>query len=123
MPLVVCVEDEPGIRELFVEELTDAGYQVIEAENGKQGLEVVLEHQPDLVLSDWLMPEMSGGELLTALRREHPGFAELPFVLVTAFADKTHTDSSQGIAADAYLTKPVDFDLLLDTVAGLLKAA
>ena len=123
MPLVVCVEDEPGIRELFVEELTDAGYEVIEAENGKQGLEAVLQHRPDLVLSDWLMPEMSGGELLTALRREHAGFAELPFVLVTAFADKTHTDSSQGIAADAYLTKPVDFDLLLDTVAGLLKAA
>lgn len=123
MPLIVCVEDEAGIRELFVEELTDAGYDVIEAENGKQGLEVILEHRPDLVLSDWLMPEMSGGELLTALRHEHPGFAELPFVLVSAFADKTQVDPSQGIAADAYLSKPIDFDLLLDTVADLLRAA
>ena len=123
MALVLCVEDEPGIRERLVEELTDAGHQVIAAENGKQGLQAVLEHRPDLVVSDWLMPEMSGGELLAALRREHPGFAELPFVLVTAFADKTQTDRSQGIAPDAYLTKPVDFDLLLDTVAGLLKAA
>ena len=123
MPLVLCVEDEAGIRELLVEELTDAGYQVIEAENGKQGLQAVLEHRPDLVVSDWLMPEMSGGELLTALRREHPGFVTLPFVLVSAFADKPPAKPSHDIAADAYLTKPVDFDQLLDTVAELIKPA
>jgi CheY-like chemotaxis protein len=120
MATVICIEDEDGIRELIAEELTDAGHNVIEAVNGKQGLDLILQQRPDLVVSDWLMPEMSGGELLKALKQDYPQFADVPFLLVSAFVDKARVDQALGSGADAYLTKPIDFDLLLETVDDLL---
>jgi len=120
MALIVCVEDEAGIRDLIAGELTDAGHEVIEAADGNEALEVIMRYGPDLVVSDWLMPKMSGGELLKTLRRDHPQFADMPFVIVSAFIDKEYVEQSTGLGVDAYLTKPIDFDLLLETVNRLL---
>ena len=123
MATIVCVEDEPAIRGLIAAELADAGYDVVEAGDGKQGLDMILEQSPDLVVSDWKMPEMSGGDLLRALRYDHPETANLPFVFVSAFVDKEYVDTGSKLGAAAHLTKPVDFDLLLKTVSGLIEAA
>ena len=60
MAKIVCVEDESDIREDIVETLEDAGYEVLQAENGRKGLEVILETEPDLILSDITMPDMNG---------------------------------------------------------------
>lgn len=120
MAKIVCVEDEPAIRALIVDELTDAGHEILEAGDGKQGLDVILEQCPDLVVSDWKMPEMSGGEMLRALRYDHPQHADLPFVFVSAFVDKEYVDAGSKLGAAAHLKKPVDFDLLVKTVSELL---
>ena len=85
-PLILCVEDEADIRGDITEELRDAGYETVEAANGREGLQAMTEHKPDLVLCDITMPVMNGYEMLTALRDDHPDFADLPFVFLSALA-------------------------------------
>lgn len=120
MTKIVCVEDEEMIRALIVDELEDAGYQVVQAADGAEGLNVILNEQPDLVLSDWLMPQMSGPDLLSALRQDHPDCAALPFVFVSAYSDDQSCNEGVRLGASAYIPKPVKFDFLLDTVARLI---
>lgn len=112
MQSVIYVEDEASLREDVADELTEAGYQVYQAEDGLDGLHAILEHKPDLILSDISMPRMNGHELLLAVRK-HPGFEEVPFLFVSALSD--HKDMLEGIrlGADDYMTKPFDFDILL----------
>lgn len=123
MAKIVYVEDEAVIRAGIVDELVDAGYDVIEAADGRAGLEAVLQHDPDLVISDWLMPDLSGYELLKTLRYDHPKFAGTPFVFVSAHADGHYVEKGLKLGAAAFLIKPVDLDVLLATVAKLLKHA
>ena len=120
MAKIVYVEDEVEIRASIVDELVDAGHDVIQAANGRAGLAAVLQHDPDLVISDWLMPEMSGFELFQALRCDHPKYAAIPFIFVSAHADRHYVETGLKLGADAYLTKPVDFDALLEAVDFLI---
>ena len=120
MQTVLCIEDETEIRETIAEELVDAGYKVIQATNGKEGLDCLFQHGPDLVLCDINMPIMDGYELLSVLRRDHPHLAEVPFIFLSANADRSHVVAGKELGADAYLTKPIDFDLLTATVGARL---
>ncbi len=118
---LLCIDDEPELRMLLVEELEDAGYRVLEAENGEEGLSMILSERPDLVLSDVSMPGMNGFELLATLRREHPAIsARLPFVFLTALGDRDSQIRGRKLGADDYLVKPVDFDLMLATIESRL---
>jgi len=117
---IVCVEDEATIRDDLVEELSDQGHQVIAVGDGQAGLEAIWEHHPDMVICDFLMPRMSGGDLFQKLKDDFPGFENLPFVFLSAHADERHVQDGVKMGADAYLTKPVNFDLLIETVDGLL---
>ena len=119
--LILCVEDEADIRGDIVEELRDAGYETMEAVNGKEGMEAIAAHKPDLVLCDITMPEMNGYEMLTALRDNHPEFADLPFVYLSALADRKDILAGRQLGADDYVTKPVDFEMLLATVKSRLR--
>ncbi len=121
MTRIVLVEDEAHIREDIVEELTDVGHEVIAVTNGREGLQAILRHRPDLVICDCLMPVMTGAELLGALRRDYPEFDDMPFVFLSAHADKTHVEDGLAIGADLYLVKPIDFDLLIESVEALLE--
>ncbi|PLX36353.1 MAG: hypothetical protein C0606_16840 [Hyphomicrobiales bacterium] len=116
MATILCIEDERDLRDDLVEELEEAGNTVLQAENGKQGLEMILEHQPDLVCCDINMPVMNGRELLHELRTKHPEFVEMPFMFLTAYADREHVLEGIRMGVDDYLTKPVDFDLLVAKV-------
>ena len=120
MATILCVEDEMDLRHDIVEELRGAGHDVIEAENGEKGLEAILTCRPDLVLSDITMPVMNGYELMRAIRSEHPEIAEMPFIFLSALADKQHIVSGRKLGADDYLVKPIDYDLLLATVESRL---
>ena len=121
MARILSVEDEADIQADIVEELVDAGHEVITAMTGAEGLAAVIEHTPDLIICDSLMPVMTGLEFFTRLRRDYPEMNEVPFIFLSAHADKTHVEDGLERGADAYLTKPVDFTELMEAVESLLE--
>lgn len=116
MAKILCVEDEEVIRQLVVEELQDEGHETIEAANGQEGLDAILKYKPDLVLCDVNMPVMGGHELLEKLRESHPELADMPFIFLSALADRKDIIAGSKLGADDYLTKPIDFEMLLISV-------
>ncbi|HEY8576167.1 MAG TPA: response regulator [Devosia sp.] len=116
---ILCVEDEADLRADICEELVAAGYQVDEAGNGQEALERLKARSYDLVLCDITMPRMSGLDLLRLVRQE-PGLAELPFIFLTALAGRRDIIAGKEAGVDDYLTKPIDFDLMLITIAARL---
>ena len=112
MAKVLCVEDEPEIRDVIVEELIDFGHDVETAEDGKLGLEAALQFQPDVILSDFLMPRMTGPEMIRTLRDGHPEFSATPCVVISAYANDRHRSEATEAGVTLYLTKPIDFDRL-----------
>lgn len=118
---ILCVEDEVLLREDIVEELEDEGYSVLQATDGHEALKVILEHKPDLVVCDITMPRKNGYELLKEVRGNYEIFAEMPFIFLSALADKEHVIAGLRLGADNYLTKPVDFDLLRAKVRASLR--
>lgn len=121
MAKVLCVEDEELLREDIVQELIEAGYDVIEAANGSEGYAAILEHAPDLVLCDLMMPDMPGLKLLEILRQDS-AHSSTPFIFLTALAEKEHILAGKRLGVDEYLTKPVDFELLTETVRARLSS-
>ena len=120
MTKILCIEDESDIRQVLVEELSDVGYEVVEAADGRLGLEAILQQKPDLVLCDISMPVMDGHALLETLRSDHPELADLPFIFLSALAERQHIVLGKKLGADDYLTKPVDFELLFATIESRL---
>jgi len=120
MARILCIEDEVLLRRLIAAELKDSGHDILEAGNGVEGMAAVLAQRPDLVLCDINMPVMDGVELLSELRRNHPEAANIPFLFLSALADRKDVIAGMRLGADDYLTKPVDLDLLLVTVEARL---
>ncbi|PHS78318.1 MAG: hypothetical protein COB59_07650 [Rhodospirillaceae bacterium] len=110
---ILCIEDEADIRLMLAEELEDEGYKVFVAENGREGLTSIQIVQPDIILCDINMPVMGGYDVLKELRTNHPKFADTPFIFLSAFADRKDIISGLELGADDYLTKPIDFEMLL----------
>lgn len=121
MTRVLLIEDEAPVREMLVDELTALGYDVSEAENGERGLEVFLRVEPDIVLCDRAMPGMSGYQVLERLRGVYPQYRDVPFVFLTALTDQRDKAAVEHLGADAYLEKPVDFDVLHQKIQMLIK--
>src|SRR5580700_1651591 len=109
---VLCIEDESETATLIAEELIDRGFEVSIAYSGQDGLAAILRERPDLVLSDISMPGMSGFELLERLIRLAPPFEAIPFIFLTALADRDNELRGRRLGADDYVTKPIDFDIL-----------
>lgn len=116
---LLCVEDEADLRADICEELVAAGYIVDEASNGMEALALLLAGPYDLVLCDITMPRMSGLELLKKVRLESD-LADLPFIFLTALAGRNDIIAGKEAGVDDYLTKPIDFDLMLITIAARL---
>jgi DNA-binding NtrC family response regulator len=112
---ILLVDDDEGVRSLCREELTDQGYQVIEAENGKEGLEKVKEKHPDLVILDMVMPEMDGMEALPRILRKK---RNIPVILYTGHTG--YQEDFMSWAADAYVVKSSDLSELKEQVRQLL---
>ncbi len=121
MSTVLCIEDEAHLRQIIVEELEDEGYNVLQAGDGREGLKMILKHSPDMVVSDITMPNMNGHELLVELRARHPEYAEMPFVFLSALAEKEQVMEGLELGADDYLSKPIDYDMLLVKVKSGLR--
>lgn len=119
--LILCVEDEEALRRDIADELFEAGYRVIEAATGEQALAQCAVARPDLILCDICMPGMDGYAVLRALHDEPGGYADIPFLFLSALADRREVVEGKLLGADDYLTKPIDFDLLLATVHARLR--
>lgn len=119
---ILCIEDDRETAALIAEELLDRGYDVTVTHDGREGLAAILRIMPDLVLSDISMPAMSGFELLERLTALAPRFSYMPFVFLTALTDRDNELKGRLLGADDYVTKPIDFDLLVTIIAARLKA-
>lgn len=117
---ILVIEDSEEVRENISELLTLAGYDVIEAENGKKGLKTALGEKPDLILSDIHMPELDGYGVLRALEN-NPELCDIPFVFISEKAEPADFRYGMDLGADDYLAKPFTGDELLRIVAGRLK--
>jgi len=117
---ILCIEDDRETAALLLEELTDRGYAVYVAHDGRDGFEAILKNMPDLVLSDISMPVMSGFELLERLVDLAPRFSKMPFLFLTALGDRDNELKARRLGADDYVVKPIDFDLLDTIIAARL---
>jgi two-component system, OmpR family, alkaline phosphatase synthesis response regulator PhoP len=122
MPRILAVDDEPNIVRLIEVNLTRHGYQVETANNGVQALEKIRASRPDLVVSDVMMPEMDGFELLSSIRRD-PALESLPVIMLTAKAGDKDVMSGYSRGADMYLTKPFNPAELLAFVKRILQSS
>ncbi len=102
---VLIVDDEAPIREMIAVALQIAGYQCLEAENAQIAHALIVDHQPDIILLDWMMPEISGLELARRLKRE-PMSAEIPIIMLTARGEEDNKIQGLEAGADDYITKP-----------------
>ncbi|MBJ3783174.1 response regulator [Devosia sediminis] len=116
---LLCIEDETDLRADMCEELTAAGFDVDEAGDGREALDLLLSEHYDLVLCDITMPGMSGIELLRTVRRQER-LADLPFIFLTALTSRQDVIVGKQAGVDDYLTKPIDFDLMLITISARL---
>lgn len=102
---VLIVDDEAPIREMLSVALHMAGYQCLEAANAQTAHTLIVDHQPDIVLLDWMMPEVSGIELARRLKRD-PITADIPLIMLTARGEEDNKIQGLEAGADDYITKP-----------------
>jgi DNA-binding response OmpR family regulator len=113
MKTIVIVDDEFGLADVLAATLSDIGFRVLSATNGNQGLEVMAEHPPDLVILDYMMPLLDGAGVLKAMRAS-PRLAAVPVIMISAVPESVLRARCQGYAA--FLRKPFDFEALLNAV-------
>jgi len=112
---ILLIEDQAPMRRNLALMLELEGYEVLTAANGRVGVELALQHRPDLVLCDVMMPELDGYGVVQRLR-ENPATVTTPFVFLTARGDRGDVRIGMNFGADDYLTKPVIRDDLLAAV-------
>ena len=118
---ILCVEDEELLLADIEEELQEGGYQTLSARNGKEAIEILKEKKVDLVLCDIMMPMINGLTTLKLIRERLPQHDETPFIFLTAKATREDILMGRKLGADDYLTKPIDYDILLTTIETRLK--
>ncbi len=117
MPKILLVDDDPLITKPIARSLLQHGYQTIIAHNGRKGLEMALEQQPDLVVLDIMMPEMDGWELCKVLRQQ----SSVPILMLTALDDEIDRILGLELGADDFLTKPISARELLARIRAMLR--
>jgi PAS domain S-box-containing protein len=117
---VLLVEDEPALRRLIRRMLEGRGYRVLQASNGEEGLRIgeARLHELDLLITDFVMPLMSGAELSRALLSHRP---ELPVLFLSGYADGDVDDVAGGVGRSRFLQKPFNDDAFYEAVRGLLE--
>ncbi len=117
MATLLVIDDELPIRQNLARFLSLEGHQVLQAADGEAGLALALgEPRPDLVLCDVMMPRLNGYELLAALRADPRG-RDLPFVFLSASAEKERLEQALEQGASGYVTKPFNLAQLKDVLA------
>lgn len=117
MTSVLLVDDEKMITDPLVRALSQAGYQVMVADNGRDGLALAREKQPDVVVLDVMMPQMDGWDVCRALRQD----STVPILMLTALGDEVDRILGLELGADDYLTKPFSTRELIARLKALLR--
>ncbi len=116
---LLIVDDEPDVRRYVSEEMSDR-YHVVECVNGKEALDAVFRQQPDLVVTDVMMPVMDGIELCRKIK-QNPNLNHIPVVMLTAKTRDEDNVEGMNVGADAYVTKPFSIDVLKSTVQSIIR--
>ena len=118
---IMVVDDSKAMRLIVIKTLRDAGFgghDIIQAADGKEALDLILEDRPDLVLCDWNMPNMTGPELLSALKAEN---VNPPFGFVTTEATPAMKEQAEELGARFLIAKPFTADIFETTLADYIR--
>ena len=116
---ILVVDDNPDLRS-FVGTALSGEFNVFTANDGAQGWEIVQQQQPDLIVSDVMMPNMDGFEFCERLKSTYET-SHIPIILLTSLSERTQQLHGLGLGADDYLTKPFDMTLLLQRIKSIIK--
>ncbi|NEO42615.1 MAG: response regulator [Moorea sp. SIOASIH] len=119
MNKILVIEDEIFIRENLIELLEIEGFDALGAENGVEGVQLVQQEPPDLILCDVMMPELDGYGVLEVLRQD-PATAKIPFMFLTASADRSNIQKIRELGIHDYILKPFNVDKFLDVISNRL---
>jgi len=116
---VLIVDDEEDIRAVLEARLEAAGFQVLTAASGMDALERIRANPPDLVVHDFMLPDITGLDVCALVKRDRR-LRRIPFILLTARSQPQDRLTAAALGADAYLNKPLNADELLAEVRRLL---
>jgi two-component system phosphate regulon response regulator PhoB len=119
-PLILIVEDEAALQKLLAYNLEAAGFEVAQAFDGEEALTLLAERTPDLIVLDWMIPQLSGLELLRRIRRR-PEQAHVPVVMLTARTEEPDRLRGLELGADDYVTKPFSPAELIARIRAVLR--
>lgn len=114
---ILVIDDDAQLLDLLQTGFEQEGYEVVTAKNGEQGLQVLAEIQPNLVILDVVMPEMDGWEICRRIRSVY----NTPIVMLTGLEAKKHVVKGLNLGADDYIIKPFNINVLLARVAAVLR--
>jgi two-component system cell cycle response regulator DivK len=117
---ILVVEDQADNRQILRDLLGNAGYELMEAENGAQALSAVAAQRPDLILMDIQLPVMDGYEATRRIKAD-PALNAIPIIVVTSYALSGDEGKAREAGCDAYVTKPYSPRQLLATIQDYLK--
>ena len=120
MTKILIVEDEAGLVTLLKYNLEKHGYETAEVMDGKLVMQTVLTEKPDLILMDWMLPNVSGVDLCREIR-QHPDVKLTPIIMVTAHAEEADKVRGLSYGADDYMTKPFSVPELIARIQALLR--
>ncbi len=119
-PLILIVDDEPMTQDVLKRRLEQNGYRTAVANNGRECLNYLTSHRPDLVLMDIAMPELNGVDCITDLRKSW-SLDSLPIIVVSAMVDSDDVVAAIEAGANDYIVKPINMKVLLARVAMCLR--
>ncbi len=119
MKTIMVVDDKANVRHLIDDYLSEQGFRVVVAENGRQALFAARHEHPDLILLDIMMPEMDGYDFIRVFRRE----SNIPIILLTARLEETDKVIGLELGADDYVTKPFGMAELVARIRAVLRRA
>ncbi len=123
MPVkILMIEDEAAVREMVRFSITQVGYDVLEAESVADARHVIADSVPDLILLDWMLPDVSGIEYARILKKEELT-KHIPIIMLTARGDESDKIRGLDVGADDYITKPFSVKELLARIKAVLRRA
>ena len=117
---IFIIEDEPSIIQLIQHNLEKNGFIVSSSLNGNDGLKELKKFQPDLLLLDWMLPDLSGIEICKSIRKDN-SFKSLPVIMLTAKGEEEDKIKGLDSGVDDYLTKPFSFNELMARIKAVLR--